>query len=373
MASPDQQSEHDSSQNLDGDTDNESKEVNQEDNNEKWDGEERRGPNRPWNNEAKSNSDEEQILSQEEKEALKGDVEELSDESGVIIYDFYSPAHINKSSLPALSVINEKIVESIQENISTLLQRDIEVTANDIEISRYGEFIYSLPQLVDMSVVNVTNIDAHALVCVDGSLIEIVMDAYFGGEGKLSDAGDKEAFTQTELNLSNKLLEIFLSSNRIAWEKSEKLDFKIVQREPQPKLINLIEDSELVVISNFKLTLDEEESFIRIAYPYKALEPIKNSLRSVVSDNSEENNLQWKNHFFNSMKAVPIELKTILVEFNLTVDEIVKLKPGDVIPFSMPDSVTVYSSTIPIFKGKVGSVSGSVAVSIDDRIKKLDS
>ena len=372
MSSTSPKSEQDSAQNQENESNKGSQENSSQDDNG-WDGVERRSADRPWSDENKNDGGEEQILSQEERDALTGDVEELSDASGVISYDFYSPAHINKSSLPALAIINEKIVDSMKEKLSKLLQREIDITANEIDISRYGEFINSLPNLIDVNLINVSKIDAQTLICMDGALIEIVMDAYFGGEGKLTDATDKQILTQSELNLSSKLLEMFLASSRLAWEKSEKLDFQFIQRESQPKLINLIGESELVVVCLFKVKLDEEASYIRIAYPYKALEPIKQSLRNIVSEQSEENNVQWKNEFINSLKAVPIELNTILVEFELTVDQVIKLKPGDVVPFSMPDCVTVYSSATPIFKGKVGTVSGAVAVSIDTWINKYNS
>ena len=228
---------------------NETKKSNAENSDGEWDGEERRAKDRPWSDVEKG--DEEEVLSPEEREALSGDVEELTDEAGVMTYDFYSPAHINKSSLPALAIINEKIIESISENLTDLLQREIEVTANDIDISRYGDFIHSLPTLTDTSIINVSKIDAQALICIDGALIEIIMDSYFGGEGKLGDINEKQTFTGTEINLSNKILEMFLLANKNAWEKTEPLEFQFVQRELQPKLINLLDESDLVVICQF--------------------------------------------------------------------------------------------------------------------------
>lgn len=382
MSPPDPQPEKKSNQNTDDDSNTDAENNNSskqpENNQEEWDGVERRGSDRPWSDvdkekphQNKENS-QEQVLTNEEREALSGDVQELSDESGVMSYDFYSPAHINKSNLPALSIINEKIVDSMKEKLSEMLQRELDVVASDIEIIRYGEFINALPSLVDIIVVNISKIDAQALLCVDGTLIELVMDAYFGGEGKISEAQDKSAFTQTELNLSNKLLDIFITSNKYAWEKSEQLEISVVQREPQPKLINLIEEADLIVSCKFQVKLGDEKSSIRIAYPYKSLEPIRDSLRTIVSENSDESSTQWKNELIKSLKSVPIEVKTVLTEFPLSVEQIVKLKEGDVLQFSMPDAVTVYSNAIPILKGKIGNVSGNVAVSVDKWISKVE-
>jgi len=372
-AEPQESQESEDDQDIEDSSKSEPQQNDAGESNEEWNGNDRRSEDRPWSDADKNKSSDEELLSEEERDALSGDVEQLTDEAGVLIYDFYSPAHINKSNLPAFSIINEKIIDAMNEGLTNLLQRDVEVSASDVDINRYGDFIHSLPTLVDTSIINVSKIDTQALVCIDGALIEIVMDAYFGGEGKLSEASDKQAFTDTEFNISNKMLEMFLTSNKTAWEKTEPLDFQFVQRELQPKLINLLEESALVVVCQFKVSLDEEASYIRIAYPYKDLEPIKNSLRNMVPERDEASDGQWKAQFFNSVKAAPIELNTILTEFNLTVDEVIKLKTGDVIPFAMPDSVTVYSSSTPIFTGKIGSVNDAVAVSINSWIRKNES
>jgi len=370
-ADPQESQESQDDQEIEGSSKAESKENNADENNQEWDGSDRRSEDRPWSD-ADKNKDNE-VLSEEEKDALSGDVEQLTDEAGVLTYDFYSPAHINKSNLPALAVINEKIIEAMNEGLTNLMQREVEVTASDVDISRYGDFIHSLPTLVDTCIINISKIDTQALVCIDGALIEIIMDAYFGGEGKLSEASNKQAFTDTEFNISNKILEMFLISNKTAWEKTEPLDFQFLQRELQPKLINLLEETALVVVCQFKISLDEEASYIRIAYPYKNLEPIKHSLRNMVPEKDGESDGHWKRQFFNSVKEAPIELKTILTEFNLTVDEVINLKTGDVVPFAMPDSVTVYSSSTPLFSGKIGSVNDLVAISINSWIRKNES
>ena len=101
----------------------------------------------------------------------------------------------------------------MNEGLIDLLQREIVVTAEEIDINRYSDFIHSLPTLVDTNIINVSKINAQSLICIDGALIEIVMDAYFGGEGKLSDSNNKQAFTGTEINISNKILELFLVAN----------------------------------------------------------------------------------------------------------------------------------------------------------------
>lgn len=376
MSAADPQENQEPEENQDAheaeDKSSESVEKSAKQDDENWDGKERRSEDRPWSDsdKDKNKKNDGQVLSDEEKDALSGDVEQLTDDAGVLTYDFYSPAHINKASLPALGIINEKIIELMDEGLTNLLQREVDITANEVDINRYGDFIHSLPTLVDTNIINVSKIETPALVCIDGALIEIIMDSYFGGEGKLGEVSDKQLFTETEINLSNKILEMFLSANKNAWEKTENLQFQFMQREIQPKLINLIEDSDLVVICQFKISLDEESSYLRIAYPYKALEPIKHSLRKMVPEKDEGNDVLWKRQLFNSVKAAPIELSTILAEFSLSVDEIVKLKIGDVIPFAMPESVTVYSSTTPIFNGKIGSVNDAVAVSINSWIRK---
>jgi len=46
------------------------------------------------------------------------------------------------------------------------------------------------------------------------------------------------------------------------------------------------------------------------------------------------------------------------------------LKPGDIIPIDMPDSVVLEAEEIPMFRGVMGVSRGNTAVKITDRVKR---
>jgi flagellar motor switch protein FliM len=54
----------------------------------------------------------------------------------------------------------------------------------------------------------------------------------------------------------------------------------------------------------------------------------------------------------------------------LTLRQILALEPGDVIPFEMPDHVTVLAEDIPAFRAQLGAHEGQIAVKILNKIPR---
>jgi len=65
---------------------------------------------------------------------------------------------------------------------------------------------------------------------------------------------------------------------------------------------------------------------------------------------------------------IDIPINSLLIEKNMSIRSVLKLKKGDVIPIDMPDSVSLRAAGVPIFEGKVGISDGNYAIQIEDRI-----
>jgi flagellar motor switch protein FliM len=53
----------------------------------------------------------------------------------------------------------------------------------------------------------------------------------------------------------------------------------------------------------------------------------------------------------------------------LPVKDVMELKAGDIIPFDMPDEVTLIAEDIPVFRGEYGMSNGNRAIKIKEVIK----
>ena len=69
---------------------------------------------------------------------------------------------------------------------------------------------------------------------------------------------------------------------------------------------------------------------------------------------------------------VKVELKAKLLETELSLRELMELRPGDIIPVEMPENLLVFVEDLPTFHAKMGRTKENVALKIVDKIKRPD-
>jgi len=54
----------------------------------------------------------------------------------------------------------------------------------------------------------------------------------------------------------------------------------------------------------------------------------------------------------------------------MTLQQIVDLKPGDIIPIDMPSTVVLEAEEIPLFRGTLGVSRGNAAIKITEQVRR---
>ncbi len=70
------------------------------------------------------------------------------------------------------------------------------------------------------------------------------------------------------------------------------------------------------------------------------------------------------------VKSAPLEICSNLVETQITIGELMRLRPGDVIPIELPEKVTITAEDIPLFRGRFGVSQGHNAIKILERVAR---
>ena len=85
-------------------------------------------------------------------------------------------------------------------------------------------------------------------------------------------------------------------------------------------------------------------------------------------------------NFDNNLKAlrdeimdVPVELTTKFLEVDISLQQVMNLKAGDIIPIEMPEHITVLIEDLPSFRAKLGKSRDNVALKIQEKIKRPES
>lgn len=341
---------------------------------------------------------EEDILSEDELSDLSGkssdaeaNQEELYEIGQVKPYDFKQPEHTKQSQFPTLQIINEKTAIDLKDRIELMLQQKVEVTAQDSQITRFGEFLHSLSIPIDIKKINIPELKGDFYICFDNEIINSIIEGYFGApemeaekdddkkdksseeEGddgpQIEEVIEKEEFTKAESRISRKLLDHVLASMSIGWKILDTYKFNYIKTENNPRLINDLDHEELIVNMNFDVKIKDQVNVIRVGIPYKTLDKVKHQLRRVVQDIKEASDKQWLTALYEKTQSVPMELIGELGRVVIPVSKLVELKVGDTLRIQKPENITIYVDETPILVGNLGESNGQTAIQVSEWIK----
>jgi flagellar motor switch protein FliM len=145
------------------------------------------------------------------------------------------------------------------------------------------------------------------------------------------------------------------------------LNFEYLSSEVNPQFANIVSPSEVVVISTVHVELEGGGGDINITVPYSMVEPIRDLLDAVISDSGEVDG-RWQAALRNEIMRAEVGMESFLMEKSMPIRDVMRLKKGDVIPFDMPETVTLKAEGVPVFVGKIGVSDGNYAVQIIDKV-----
>ena len=317
------------------------------------------------------------LLSQDEIDALlhgvdDGDVETEEEifDGEARAYDFTSQDRIVRGRMPTLEMINERFARYFRTSLFNMLRRTPEIAVGGVQMLKFAEYVHSLFVPTSLNLVLIPPLRGTSLFVFDPKLVFILVDNFFGGSGKFYNKIEGREFTQTELRIIEKMLELAFADMKQAWSPVMELDFEYQSSEVNPHFANIVSPTEVVVVSTFHVELDGGGGDIHVTIPYAMIEPIRELLDAgTVSDRTTVDE-RWSSSLREDIKAAEINVKSILTEVNLTLRDVMELKEGDIIPFEFPDEVLLSTDDdIPMFRGTFGVCQGNNAIKVIGPVK----
>ncbi len=318
------------------------------------------------------------LLSQDEIDALlhgvdSGDVETEVDEveaGQARSYDFNSQDRIVRGRMPTLEMINERFARHIRISMFNLLRRSAEISVGGVQMLKFSEYLHNLFVPTSLNIVKVRPLRGVALFVLDPKLVFILVDNFFGGDGRFHAKIEGREFTTTEQRVITMILELAFKDLKEAWKPVLDVDFDYVNSEVNPQFANIVSPTEVVVVSTFHIELDGGGGDLHVTMPYSMVEPIRDLLDAGIQSDRAEKDDRWTNALRDEIKAAEVELSSVLTQTTVSLREILNMKPGDVIPIELPKKVTVLAEDIPVFRGRYGVSRGNMAVKILEHVER---
>ena len=319
------------------------------------------------------------ILSQDEIDALlhgvdSGDVEtekdDLLPDGSARPYNFTSQDRIVRGRLPTLEMINERFARYFRISLFNMLRRSPEISVGGVQMLKFAEYVHSLFVPTSLNMVQIQPLRGTALFIFDPKLVFIVVDNFFGGEGRFYTRIEGREFTPTEMRVIQMLLQQVFKDLKEAWTPVMKVDFEYMTSEVNPQFANIVSPTEVVVVTTFHIELDGGSGDLHVTMPYSMIEPIRELLDAGMQSDRSDVDERWLIALREEMQEVPIEVSAILAEADINIRDLLNMKAGDVIPINIPDTVILRAENVPVYRCVFGVSGGKNSMKVLEPVKR---
>lgn len=323
----------------------------------------------------------EKILSQEEIDALvrgmaDGKVDttpEEKDETKILPYDLTNQDRIIRGRMPTLEIANDNFSRLLRNNLSLSLRKVIDVGTKGFQMTKFGEFIHTLPVPSSLHIFKIEPLRGNAMLVLDSNLIFTLVDIFLGGTGKIKSQVEGREFTAIESKLIGKVVHMVLADLEKAWKKIHPVSIRYVKSEINPQFIHLVSSDELVIIISFGLEVEQFTGLITLCIPYSIIEPIKDKFDSGNQIHHLKIDQSWVKKLFDRLKSAEVEVVVELAKRSIMVHDFLKLKVGDVLTLEkeVSDLMVAKVQGVPKFLGKAGVLGENKAFQVEQKIEPV--
>ncbi|WP_250028087.1 flagellar motor switch protein FliM [Paractinoplanes maris] len=268
-------------------------------------------------------------------------------------YDFRKPIKLSREHVRTLQIAFETYARSCGTLLTTRLRAVSNVTLASIEQLNYDEYVAALNNPTVLAVVVLDPLPGSALVEISTSAAMTAIDHMLGGPGGPQ---PERPLTEVEMPLLRGLLERMLGELRYGFETLVDMQPKLKDIEYNAQFLRAHQPGDACVIASFDVKIGAEETTHSICLPFNTILPVLSRTETVVLSAAERavKDTALRN-LTAGLSSAPLDVAVRFQPIRMRTDDIVDLRPGDVVPLGHPTSrplevtvnETVFAHAVP--------------------------
>jgi flagellar motor switch protein FliM len=314
------------------------------------------------------------FLSQDEVDALlKGvdgdqdDEKSAGDAGDVREYNLATQERIVRGRMPTLEIINERFARLVRIELFNFLRRTVEVSVGPVRITKYSDFVRNLVVPTNLNLIQMKPLRGTGLMVFDPTLVFLVVDNMFGGDGRFHTRVEGRDFTQTEQRIIQRIINIVFETYSKSWEPVYPVQFEYMRSEMNTQFANIATPNEVVVAVTFNIELGPAGGEMHFCLPYSMIEPIRDILSSPLQGEVLGTDKRWVKLMTQQVQAAEVEIVADLAKTSMMIGDVLNMKVGDIVPLNLEESIEAQVDGVPVMLCKYGMFNGQYAL----RVEKL--
>jgi flagellar motor switch protein FliM len=281
-------------------------------------------------------------------------------------YDFTRPDRISKDQISTLRNLHEGYARLLTTTLMGLLRTNVQINLQNVEQLTYGEVIKSIPTPSCIYVFQMEPLESSALFDVSPSLIFIMLDRLFGGQGRAIDSSNRE-LTDIEKTVIYKIIERSLADLKVVWENIGIFSPKIENYEINPQFVQIAPPGDTVVLVTLEVRTRTGSGLMSLCFPFILLESIIDKLSGESWISAQKTTTQETRRMVErELSSTAAMLRAEIGSTRLSVRDFLQLSVGDVMVLDKltQSDLVMFVEDRPKFLGKPGVVGRSKSFQI---------
>jgi len=272
----------------------------------------------------------------------------------VNLYDFTRPDRISKDQISTLRNLHEGYARLLSTTLMSLLRTNVEINLQNVEQLTYGEVIKSISTPSCIYVFQMEPLESSAIFDVSPSLIFIMLDRLFGGQGRSVDSTNRE-LTDIEKTVIYKIIERSLADLKVVWENIGIFSPKIENYEINPQFVQIAPPGDTVVLITLEVRTRTGSGLMSLCFPFILLESIIDKLSGESWISAQKTTTQETRRMVErELSSTNTMLRAEIGSTQLSVRDFLQLNVGDVMVLDKlaQSDLVMYIEDRPKFLGK---------------------
>lgn len=319
---------------------------------------------------------EDKFLSQDEVDALlKGtgfdddDETPVEEDLGPRNYNLATQERIVRGRMPTLEIINERFARLVRVEFFNFLRRTVEVSVGPVRVTKYSDFIRNLIVPTNLNLVHAHPLRGTGLMVFDPTLVFLIIDTMFGGDGRFHTRVEGREFTQTEQRIIQQILNIVFNTYGKSWAPVYPMNFEFIRSEMNTQFANIATPNEVVVATTFTVEMSPHSAEMHFCFPYSMIEPLRDILSSPLQGEVLGADSRWVKLMTQQVQDAEVTLVADLAKTKMSLRNVMNMKVGDVIPLNINETIEAKVDGVPVMHCKYGTHRGQYALRVEKLLK----
>ena len=256
---------------------------------------------------------------------------QLGDIKYVESYDFKHPKLFSKEIMRNLRSLHDMLARNLGRVFSSALRQKVDVSLQKVDQLSTSEFINNIKSPSVIYLLSVKKVNAELIMDLSPGFCINLVERQSGGFG--NDISERRTLTTIEEKIVSRIVRNINREIVVAWEPYMEFQIGSSTYESKPENIHLASVDPTIVI-NLLVDLGDKKTRIQISYPYSLLKEAMNNsvLKKGKKNETEQLTEQQLTSYKHTLSDANVLIKPLLGTTKLTIQEILDLQEGDLIP-----------------------------------------